>query len=126
MSCIGTMTLNAGTLTVETGGFVRALGSATAGGGGTLTANVGDVAIDGTVDASGAPRGTLTVTASGNLFVTGSVTARALTVSDNGGQVQLTAAKRRATPAPCVRQAPSLNAATVSTGPGPRSFAAPR
>ena len=94
----GKMTLNAGTLTVQTSGFVRARGATTAGG--TITVVTGSVTVapdapvspTSPIDASGAPGGTIHITATGNISVAGSISARGLTPADTGGAVQLTAA----------------------------------
>ena len=87
----GGMTLRAATLTIDAGGFARALGSASTAGG-TVTIEVDQATIAGTVDASGTPGGTVTVTATGTLSATGTVSARALSRVDLGGTVNLTAA----------------------------------
>jgi hypothetical protein len=87
----GTMTLLAGTLTVDANGALRALGNATTSGG-TLTATADIVTIAGTVDASGAPSGgSLTIIANNTLTASGSISARALARTAIGGSVQLTA-----------------------------------
>ena len=87
----GTMTLMAGRLTVNAGGFVRALGTSTTSGG-TITAHAGDVTNAGTIDASGTPGGSITIAATGTLSVTGPITSRALARDELGGTIQLSAA----------------------------------
>jgi len=84
----GTMTLRAATLTVDSGGFVRALGTASTAGG-RVNVFADTVTIAGAADASGTPGGTIAITTSGTLSASGSITARALARSAVGGTVQL-------------------------------------
>jgi cysteine-rich repeat protein len=94
----GTMTIIAGPFTLNSGGFLGALGSATAIGG-TIIVQAASVTIAGpagpldpsAVDASGAPGGLIQITATGTLSTTGKITARALTLSDLGGAIDLVA-----------------------------------
>jgi cysteine-rich repeat protein len=85
------MTLRAATLTVDAGGFVRALGTPTTAGG-MLNVFAGNVTIAGTADASGTPGGAISIAATGTMAASGSITARALARSAVGGSVQLTIA----------------------------------
>lgn len=96
----GTMTLKVGTLTVQTGGFLRARGDNMMAVGGTINIVAGNVSIapdpspapTSPIDASGATGGTISIAATAAVTITGSVTARALNVNDEGGTVQISAA----------------------------------
>src|SRR5262249_60472450 len=57
-----------------------------------LVVHAGDVTIAGTVDASGAPGGTVSIAATGVLSVTGPITVRALSIDELGGTIELSAA----------------------------------
>lgn len=87
----GAMTIIAAQLTVNSGGFLRALGSASTTGG-TITLQVGEATVAGAIDASGAPGGTISITATGAFSATGMLTARALSRDDLGGAIDLSAA----------------------------------
>lgn len=88
----GTMTIRAGRLTVNANGFVRAAGSTSASGG-TITIEAGAVTVAGSVEANGAPAGTINITSTGDVTVTGAagLTARALLRSEVGGTVNVRA-----------------------------------
>lgn len=87
----GMMTLRAGTLSVDNGGGVRALGTATTRGG-TISVEAGTVTIAGAVDAGGSPGGTINVTATGAFTLSGSMSARSLSRSEIAGSIQISAA----------------------------------
>jgi cysteine-rich repeat protein len=96
----GTMTINAGQLTVQTNGFVRAAGSASTGGG-SIIITAGSATITaptagaGALSADGSPGGNLTLTVSGALTVIGalgrSISAIALNQAVIGGTIQISA-----------------------------------
>lgn len=86
----GAMTIIAGQFTLNSGGFLRGLGSATSTGG-TITVQAAGATIAGTIDASGAPGGSISITATGTLSATGPITARALAREDLGGAIDLIA-----------------------------------
>jgi cysteine-rich repeat protein len=93
----GTMTIKAGRLTVNANGFIRASGTS-ANSGGTLDIEVtGPVMVSGSLNANGAPGGTINLTSSGAVTISGTtttpgITARALSTSEVGGTVNVTAA----------------------------------
>lgn len=86
---IGAMTIRAGRLTIAAGGVVRANGSSAAGGG-RLTIQAGAVTVLGSIEANGAPGGTITITSPGDVAIAGAgVSARALRVTAVGGTVTI-------------------------------------
>ncbi len=87
----GSMTLRAATLNIQTGGFVRALGTVDASGG-TVTVVAGVVTVGGTLDVSGGPAGNIEITATGAFTAPGSISARALGRDALGGTIDISAA----------------------------------
>ncbi|MFN8641993.1 MAG: hypothetical protein U0802_10155 [Candidatus Binatia bacterium] len=88
----GTMTIRAGRLTVNASGFVRANGSSSATGG-TLTIDAGALTVLGSIEANGAPGGTITITSPGDVSIAGTgVSARALTPAEVGGTISISGA----------------------------------
>ncbi|HSQ01093.1 MAG TPA: hypothetical protein VL049_28050, partial [Candidatus Dormibacteraeota bacterium] len=92
----GTMTIKAGRLTVNSGGFVRGTGT-TAASGGTLNIQANTILVAGSIDARGAPGGTINVVSAGDVTIGGStttpgLTARALALSEVGGTINVTSA----------------------------------
>ncbi len=86
----GSMTLMAGILTVQAGGALRASGSSSLPAG-NITASARSISTAGTIEATGSPGGTVTLTAeTGALIVTGPITANFSTGEDVGGDVTLT------------------------------------
>lgn len=92
-----TMTIRAGRLTVNGSGFIRASGT-TAVSGGTLLIDVaGPVAVSGSLDARGAPGGTINLTSGADVTIGGTtttpgITARSLSLAQVGGTVSVNAA----------------------------------
>jgi hypothetical protein len=84
----GTMTLNAGTLTVDVGGILRARGSATAPGG-KIIAMAGAIAINGSIDATGAPGGDVSLTSTGPLMLNGTLDVHSRSGTNGGGTAAL-------------------------------------
>ncbi|MGH7788127.1 MAG: hypothetical protein ACRERC_14740 [Candidatus Binatia bacterium] len=88
----GAMTLRAALVSIAAGGFVRAVGSASSTGG-DLLIDAGEVSIIGSLDASGAPGGSITLLVGGALAVspTGTIVARSLDRAEIGGGIDITA-----------------------------------
>jgi hypothetical protein len=84
----GTMTLRAGALTVETGGALLARGSAQDPGK-KIVAEAGQITLNGTVDASGAPGGVVMLTSTGSLIVAAAIDVRSRGSSNGGGSAEL-------------------------------------
>jgi hypothetical protein len=84
----GTMTLQADRLTIEDGGFLRALGTASEAGG-TIHATANVIAVVGQVEVAGAPGGEVTLTSTGELTVTGAIDANARSRDEDGGAIML-------------------------------------
>lgn len=84
----GSMSLNAGRIEVPLGGELRARGD-TALPAGEITATAGFIQIDGRIDASGSPGGSVDLTSDGELSVGGSIEASSLTNDELGGAVCL-------------------------------------
>jgi hypothetical protein len=84
----GTMTLISDRLTVESGGTLRALGSGTESGG-SITANANVIAVVGRVEAAGAPGGSIALSSTGDLTVTGAIDASSRSREEDGGSVSL-------------------------------------
>jgi cysteine-rich repeat protein len=89
----GTMTIRAGRLTVDGNGAVKAAGS-TVNSGGTILVEAGAVVVAGSIEANGTPGGTITVTATGDVSVTGAtgLSARSLSREEVGGTITVRAA----------------------------------
>jgi len=87
----GTVTVLARLLTVQANASLRARATSTTIPGGTLTVQVGDANIAGTLDASGGPGGSLELDVTNNLSVTGTISARALNTEDVGGEIDISA-----------------------------------
>ncbi len=93
----GTMSIKAGRLTVNANGFVRATGTSSTTGGTINIDTTGAVAIAGSIDARGTPGGTINLNSLGAVTIGGTSTspglgARALSTSEVGGTVNVTAA----------------------------------
>lgn len=89
----GTMTIKAGRLTVNPSGFVRATGT-TSTGGGTISVQAGSISVAGGMDANGTPGGTINLTGTADVTISGAtgVSARALSRSEVGGTITIVAA----------------------------------
>lgn len=93
----GVLTVRARLLTVQAktnelaNGLLRARPTSVAAPGGTLTIQVDQAGIAGSLDANGGPGGQITLTVSGALTVTGTITARSLSTTDIGGTIDITA-----------------------------------
>jgi cysteine-rich repeat protein len=87
----GSMTLRAATLSINNSGFVTALGTPS-GAGGTIDVQVVDLTVSGTLDAAGAPGGTLSIVATGHVAATGQIGARALARDQLAGNIDIAAA----------------------------------
>jgi hypothetical protein len=87
----GMATILAGAFTIDMGGAVRAVGTASSPGG-KLVIQVASATLKGTLDASGTPGGEIDLTATGSISGSGSTTARALERSASGGIVSFVAA----------------------------------
>jgi hypothetical protein len=87
----GTVAVIAGTLTIESGGEIRARGGGTEPGGAVqVVANT--ISVGGTINVSGESGGGVTLTATGPLSIAGTVMAEATTSEGSGGSIGLTAA----------------------------------
>lgn len=86
----GSMTLVARDVTIQNGGALRAAGSTT-NDGGSIIIIADTMSIAGGVDVSGAAGGTLTVTTTGDLAVSGTINANSRQVGEDGGTITLTA-----------------------------------
>jgi len=84
----GAMTLQAGRLTIQTNGSLRASGSTTDPGG-TISATADVMSIAGRIEASGAPGGNITLTSRGDLHLTGAIEAKSRSIDEDGGQITL-------------------------------------
>ncbi len=84
----GTMTLRAGELQVLSGGRLLADGAAALPGG-RIIVTAGSITTAGSIDVSGAPGGTVILTATGPLTVTGQIDARSMARDSGGGKVSL-------------------------------------
>ncbi len=84
----GTMTVNAGRLTVEFGGQLRGRAGA-ADSGGTMTVIAGLIQIAGPIDFSGSPGGTVTIQSDGELTVGATIDANSRGLEDSGGTIRL-------------------------------------
>jgi cysteine-rich repeat protein len=87
----GTMTLQAATLTISAGGFVRALGTGSTPGG-AIAIQVGDLTVTGGLEANGAPGGSIAIAATGAVAATGPISARSLAREDLAGNIDIVAA----------------------------------
>jgi cysteine-rich repeat protein len=88
----GTMTLIAGSLVVAQGGMLLGNGNVSARGG-VIEAHAGQITIQGSISAVGAPGGRVELTADAELSVTGTITASAQpgAALESGGDILLTA-----------------------------------
>ena len=84
----GTLTLSAGELSVEAGGALKARGNAQDPGG-KIIAVANSIMIAGSIDASGAPGGTVTLTSMGALTLAGPLEVRSRATQDGGGSADL-------------------------------------
>jgi len=84
----GAMTLRADEITVESGGSIQARGNAQTPGG-KIMAIANGISISGSVDASGAPGGTVTLTSMGPLTLNGPLDVRSRDGGSGGGSVDL-------------------------------------
>jgi hypothetical protein len=84
----GTMTLRGGEVTVEPNASLRARGTVSAPAG-KIIAVADTIIINGSIDASGAPGGMVTLTSTGTLTVGGVLDVRSRSNDDNGGDAEL-------------------------------------
>ena len=84
----GSMTLNAGRLELPIGGELRARGDNLLPGG-EITVSAGSMQIDGSIDTSGSPGGTVDLSSPGDLNVSGAIQADSLTNDELGGSVTI-------------------------------------
>jgi cysteine-rich repeat protein len=87
----GTMMILAGFLNVETGGQIRARGSASLAGG-SIAVRAGRATIAGTADVSGTPGGSITFDLDGAAEVAGQIRASSLSRDESGGTIRIDAA----------------------------------
>ncbi|MDX2166992.1 MAG: hypothetical protein SF182_08015 [Deltaproteobacteria bacterium] len=86
----GTLAITARALTMQAGSFLRARPTSSSSPGGSLTITLAQADLAGTIDASGAPGGAVTMVVSGRLTLTGTLAARATSSLEVGGSIDLT------------------------------------
>lgn len=84
----GAITIQAAELTVEAGGQMTARGSSVVKGG-TITAEAGAITINGKIDASGAPGGSVKLVSNGQLTVAQDIDADSRSAAHDGGLIDL-------------------------------------
>jgi cysteine-rich repeat protein len=82
----GTTTIFAGAVTVEQGGSITGLGSGSVPGG-FVNITASSMTVAGVIDVNGAPPGDLTLFLTGDVAISGTVTARALSRDGSGGTI---------------------------------------